>query len=832
MFSSPQVRLGKLVQFAQRLGLFLAKGPVYHYTYGRWRLDGWWRKRRACFSDIDDSTLFAQLELKEKCLSSVEIAVTNENWENAKSELTAYFRTRSQPKFHFDWKDRAKIAATIKDEQKQATIHAADEVCQNVFHFRQATPVKFEHEVDWAYCPEGNTDWRWDLNRHSYFVTLGKAYWYTGDEKYAEKFTQLLLDWIDANPAGVGRQNWDSVLEVAVRINTWMWAYFLFRQTDVFGQDEHITFLKGILTHARYLAARIERHAVNNHLLLEAKALALCGLVFPEFKESRVWKDAGLKILWEQVEKQICEDGVHGERATLYHWLIASELLEMMVFLQNNGIPVPHRTRDRFERMLDFQFAITKPDGSLALFGDSALTDSHARFSPLWGGVALFGRSEFKVGLERLDEETAWLMGWKRLSKLNALAEAEPDHTSRAFPQGGYFVMRDGWGRDALYLGFDCGPFGYPPLPAHGHADVLSFEAYAYGRTLLTDCGVYSYHLGDNWRNYFRGTRAHNTVVVDRQDQSVLVGRRDVGRAAQATLHEWVSNPHFDFIDGAHDGYCRLPQAVIHRRKLFFVKGKPAYWVVIDILEGLGEHHLGLNWHLMPQAKYDLDAESKTLYTRNERAGNIVIAPLCPDGLDVQVVTGATEPIQGWVSFYSGQKVSAPVLCYSQTACVPMTFQTLLYPCPPGPLPRLKVAPLEVTTCEQQPRSELAATGFRLETDECVDHLLIAHHDEPRQEAFAGYESDADIVHIRKYKEDDTFSQIMLKQAQTLSFHGKPLVKAQVPVKALTLVRQGSTVEITSSEKTALWVHAPDSKAIRLNGQDVAFSRQGDCLYL
>jgi hypothetical protein len=537
-----------------------------------------------------------------------------------------------------------------------------------------------------------------------------------------------------------------------------------------------------------------------------------------------------LKILWKQVEKQICEDGVHGERAPLYHWLIASELLEMIVLLKNNGIPVPHRVQDRFERMLDFQFAITKPDGSLPLFSDSALTDSHVRFSPLWGGVALFGRAEFKVGLERLDEETAWLLGRERLSGLSSLAEAEPGSSSRAFPKGGYFVMRSGWDRDAHYLAFDCGPFGYPLLPTHGHADVLSFEAYAYGQTLLTDCGVYSYHMGDDWRNYFRGTRAHNTIVVDGQDQSVLVGGRDVGCVAQATLHEWFSNAYFDFVGGAHDGYRRLPQAVTHRREVLFVKSE--YWMVVDLLEGQGEHRFELNFHLMPQAKFTLDAERKALYTQNGEGANIVIVPLQPDGLDVEVVTGATEPLQGWVSFYSGQKVPAPVLCYSKTAHAPTAFQTVLYPCPPGALPRVEVAPLEVTVSGQQSRFAPTTTGLRLEIGEYVDHLVIAHDGVPCHKAFAGYKSDAGIVYIRQHKDSNTFGKIMLRQGQALSFHGKPLVRAQVPVEDIVLVRQDSTIEITSSDRTALRIHAPDTERVRLDGREVAFRRQDGFLCL
>lgn len=827
---TPTTSSHQTTHLALRLGAFLRKGPAYLCTYGQWRLKRWGQKILPPRLPLDDATFFAQLDLGRPGLAAVREEVVRADYETARARLLLHFCSRTSPKFHFTWEDREGIIGAISVKHKEATLRAAEEICQLVFRFRQLPAVRFKEKVDWIHCPERNTDWTWDLNRHHCFLTLGRAYWYSGDEKYARKFTELLLDWLARNPCHVDETNWKNVLEVAIRINTWIWAFYYFNVSDYFNQQGHIELLKGLLLHARYLAANLEYHACNNHLLLEAKALALCGLLFPEFREAKSWRELGLNILWEQVDRQVCEDGVHGERSPLYHWLIASELLEMIVLLENNNLHIPARIWDRIERMLDFQFAITKPDGSLPLFGDSALTDTHARFSTLWGGVALFNRTEFGIALKRLDEETAWLLGRDRLAKLSSRPDTKPGYTSRAFPQGGYFVMRTGWDRKASYLAFDCGPFGYPSLPVHGHADALSFELYAYGHTLVTDCGAYSYHVEDNWRNYFRGTRAHNTIVVDGQDQSVLVGRRDIGRMAQSTLYEWFSNFHFDFVDGMHDGYCRLSQAVTHRRKVFFVK--PEYWVIIDLLEGQGEHRLELNFHLMPQTRFALDPVSKALYSRNEKSANIAIIPLHPEGLQAEVCTGALEPIQGWVSFYSGEKLPAPVLCYSKRAHMPTTFQNILYPYPPGELPDLDVTPLEITSDNQELAAEPATTGLRLETNAYVDYLVIVHDGVPCRIAFDSYESDAEIIYIRQPKGSQSFRKILLKRGRVLFFQEKPLVRAQALLQNLVLVRQNAELQIMSSCETALQIQAPDIKKVLLNGREAAFSYQESYIYL
>ena len=66
----------------------------------------------------------------------------------------------------------------------------------------------------------------WEVNRHQYLIVLGKAYWLTGDERYAEKVVSAIGSWIEENPCNIG-VNWTSSLELAVRTISWMWAYFL-----------------------------------------------------------------------------------------------------------------------------------------------------------------------------------------------------------------------------------------------------------------------------------------------------------------------------------------------------------------------------------------------------------------------------------------------------------------------------------------------------------------------------------------------------------------------------------------------------------------------------
>jgi uncharacterized heparinase superfamily protein len=97
------------------------------------------------------------------------------------------------------------------------------------------------------------------------------------------------------------------------------------------------------------------------------------------------------------------------------------------------------------------------------------------------------------------------------------IAPTEP--TRVWLPQSGYYGYR--YGGDSLIA--DCGPIGPDYQAGHAHCDTLSFELCVGARRIVVDSGVYEYELGP-MRDYVRSTRAQNTVMVDRVEQSEIWG--------------------------------------------------------------------------------------------------------------------------------------------------------------------------------------------------------------------------------------------------------------------------------------------------------------------
>jgi hypothetical protein len=246
--------------------------------------------------------------------------------------------------------------------------------------------------------------------------------------------------------------------------------------------------------------------------------------------------------------------------------------------------------------------------------------------------------------------------------------------------------MRSGWERDDHHVIVDIGPIGCPVSGGHGHADLLSLQCSIFGEPCLVDAGTYSYTGDSQWRDFFRSTAAHSTVLVDGLSQSEPAGSFGWKRQPRVKLREWHSTPEFDFLDAEHDGYRTLPDPVIHRRRVIFVK--PGYWIVVDDLSGQARHQLDLTFQFAPLVV--------TLGThpwaraQTPRGRVLWICPFPSAPVQPSLKCGELSPIRGWISRDYGQRHPAPMLIYSFAVALPWRIVTLLLPdrqgqpAPPG----------------------------------------------------------------------------------------------------------------------------------------------------
>jgi glycosyltransferase involved in cell wall biosynthesis len=515
------------------------------------------------------------------------------------------------------------LAGRLGAPEKTALITAADRIVAGRFELLGHGDLSFGHPVDFHLDPvvgrrapqvhwsriayldpavSGDHKVIWELNRHQWFVTLGRAWWLTRDEKYARCFADNLAAWMDQNPPKRGI-NWASSLEVAIRSIAWIWALWLFRDYPGLSPDLQTRARKFLYVHGRHIETYLSAYfSPNTHLTGEALGLVYLGTAFPEFDRATRWRKRGIRIMLDMLGRHVRPDGVYFEQSSYYHRYTTDFYTHLYLLTRETDHAVAEAVRPRLLALLDHLQAIQGPDGTTPFFGDDdggrllvlderPANDFRAALST---GAVLFGRPDYKSTAGELAQETIWLLGPSAVAASDALAPAEPSHTSRAFLDGGYFVMRDGWGRDAGYLLIDCGPHGSLSC-GHSHADALAIEVAAGGRPALVDPGTYTYTGSRELRDRFRSTPAHNTVTVDGQSSSEPGGPFSWQHIAECTARNWISHPRFDFFDGSHDGYARLPDPVIHRRSILFIKGD--YWVMRDVLLAAGRHRYDVRFH-------------------------------------------------------------------------------------------------------------------------------------------------------------------------------------------------------------------------------------------
>ena len=523
----------------------------------------------------------------------------------------------------------------------------------------------------------GDIKYLWEPNRHLQLVTLAQAYAMSGAAKYFEELAEQLDSWFVACPSGLG-PNWASALEAAIRLVNWSIAWQLIggARCRQFESPRYaalrLRWLRSVFEHAEFVRGWFSLHSsANNHLIGEAAGLFVAGVTWPHWKRATLWADTGQRVLEREALAQNTPDGVNREQAVWYQHFVLDFLVFCLLAGRANGLRFSAEYEARIESMLDYLASIMDAGGNVPQFGDAddgrmARLAQGEGFCPykslLATGAILFGRGDFKQKAGALDDKTRALIGPRadeEYGRLDTKKTRLP--LRRAFPHGGCYVLGCDLDTPAeIRLVADAGPLGYRSIAAHGHADALSFTLSAAGRELLIDPGTYAYHTRGAWRQYFRGTSAHNTVRIDGLDQSVQGGNFLWLKKANAGCSAWLSSAEKDCFEGWQDGYTRLADPVKHRRRIELDKAARRI-VIEDALEMAEDHEVELFFHCHEESRV-IPAAEGFVVRRGEVALRLTL-PQAP-GAKVEVYRGSLAPMSGWVSRSFDCREPAPTIAW------------------------------------------------------------------------------------------------------------------------------------------------------------------------
>ncbi|HVL68407.1 MAG TPA: alginate lyase family protein [Vicinamibacterales bacterium] len=512
----------------------------------------------------------------------------------------------------------------------------------------------------------------WEVNRQRDLFIFGRAYWRTGDTAFARIAAARVRSWLDANPPEQG-VNWWSNLEVALRLQTWLWTLHFFASAPAFDARLCWDLTAAVLAAARHTARDIgfsRRCMPGNHVIGDAAGLAMAALTFPEFREAEAWRTSSLDLLEREAARQVLADGAHEELSPAYHLFVWQLLAGVMLLARRNGTRLP-AIENALRRMARAAFTVSTPVGALPPLGD----DDGAVAWDLGGGdrmgalaavaAATLDMPEAHRFADRHAEELLWLIGPSALPlREGGLGGDLPTVTATSFG----VAARSSWRRTADFWILRTGG-----LSKHTHADALNLLVHVDGVPCVIDAGGGGY-ADPRWRRYFRGSAAHNCLVVDRLDH-----------AEPHRAFRWITplraSCRLQQGDGAvlaigeHDGYARI--GVRHRRQVLWIPGFG--WIVADRLDGEGERLVDLRW-LLPGHASPTDRGGRV--TCGHKTVDLVLEPFGT----LTVWSGSLEPLAGWTALAYDR--TAPALALSMSARVRLPFTTATVIAPIGDVTR------------------------------------------------------------------------------------------------------------------------------------------------
>ncbi len=464
---------------------------------------------------------------------------------------------------------------------------------------------------------------------HLPFIMLAGV---SGNFRNHEKLVfKQLKDWKSQNPY-LKSVNWKSGIEAGIRVTNLIFLRNI-SKLNASEQNELNSLIDNIVEeHFWFLKAHLSLFSsANNHLLFELLGLFIISLHY-NFSDSDKWRKRSFEWLLDELEKQTFEDGFSKEQSTHYHAEVMNIYLTAFSQARQFNIEIPDKAIIKLQKMGDALACFLQEGGHLLPIGDS---DEGQILYPYFDSAfdlynSLFFDIQMLGGLQKYTNSSVhWdlrnYLLWGNqifINESKQRVERKENVTSvKHLADSGYFFCNVG----EMKVIFDAGSIGYGHLAAHGHADALQVLVSVKGEDFLIDPGTYQYHSRfSKFRNYFRGTLAHNTISINGLDQAKSGGRMIWNTKPDVVLEAFEQSVGGFKIKASHNGFQKQGVNVMHSRSISHQNDHP-HISIIDSLDAAIDYYIIYSLHFAPhiKVKHDNDkvyliGKSCTLLLKNE----------------------------------------------------------------------------------------------------------------------------------------------------------------------------------------------------------------------
>lgn len=587
--------------------------------------------------------LFTVLDLEAPGLGKVKSALSSGGNEAALTELLSYYRAKYTGKNSTEPKPDPSRA-------RQALSRAAD-LENNTFQWGPYPAAPYGKEINWAFDPANDIEWVAAVYRFYWASDLLEAYLHTRDDRYAKTFIRLADDWIGKHPLPATLSDVHPVytywkgyawldLQTGIRATNICRAFKVLVGSPAFTPQFLGKLLASLYDHQQKTML-MPMNKVHNKAVFEQRGFVNVVYTFPEFCGSKEWLTKSMEITYANLMAQTTTDGVQREWCGGYHYGVYRDFMEIESRYREMNAPVPANYMDRVRKMADYMFYLSTPELSFPMYGDTSRPKSDKRESS--GMIPAF----LEAGERFRDPKyTALARGdWDRL----------PANGSAAFKEAGFYIFRNHWKEDQVYMALHCSPQG---ISSHDQPDNGTFELYAYGRWLMPDTGYYLYGRSREEREWHRNTARHATLTLDRKDSNTA------GRYIA-----WSSGNDQDVLCVENQSHYIT---LLHRRTVWFVnKGANPFFVLLDEAIGDGNGNLEVHFPLAP-GEIELDEAAGSVRTKFDDANLLIrVYGKSPVGLSQE---------EGWTSDQYGKREKRPSVSAGFRGLAPFSFVSILAP--------------------------------------------------------------------------------------------------------------------------------------------------------
>ena len=536
-----------------------------------------------------NNAIFEKLDFNKPQLEIVKKLHVSGNEQQALKALLELYQKKENLYLKVSETDAKYINSTYPKEVTK-TLKTANDVLNQYFLFRDDwdmektnIPYQFKNEIDWKAMPNGDEEWCYMLNRHKYWIDLGKAYLLTGNEKYAKGFVKQVTHWIANNPLDDSLKNYSwRRIEAGIRCENWIKSFEYVKKSKSITPAFLSKFLESLYQQGVYINSAFSGFSqTSNWGVLEYQGLFNLSLFLDDFKIAPQWQTDAIDKLTTCINLQILEDGTQWEQSPMYHNEVFHCYMNVNLLSQQKGIKLPEVLVKKTKEMAYANVKWQKPNYHQPLLGDSDDTDLRGLLTL---AASIFNDPVLKSrAFNTLDYETLFIKGMENNKIYENIPSKFPDFLSAYQQSSGDFYMRSSWEADATYTSFHLKKLGC----GHGHDNLLHFTIFANGRDYLIDGGRFSY-VDNEWREFFKNNKSHNTLGVDDLTNSIYKDSwLNTFEARSQGVYTKITTD-FDYAEAENTAYKRLVDPVFIKRRMLYLK--PDVWLVFDSFSANGNH--------------------------------------------------------------------------------------------------------------------------------------------------------------------------------------------------------------------------------------------------